>query len=145
MLSIEIPHNSENLYDCLDNFSDMETVIEDENQKIIKKVLFWSLPDVLIIFLKRYNNNLEKINKLLDFPLDDLDMSKYVKGYNKDSYKYSLYGISNHGGGLGGGHYWSYIKNLDGNWYKFNDNLVSTIPLEKVVSPNAYCLFYKKK
>jgi len=144
MLSIEIPTNSKNLYECLDNFSSIETVIEDDTRKIIKKVLFWTLPNVLIIFLKRYNNNLEKIDKFLDFPIDNLDMSKYVKGYNRESYKYSLYGISNHGGGLGGGHYWSYIKNIDGEWYKFNDNLVSTISLEKVVSENAYCLFYKK-
>ena len=53
-------------------------------------------------------------------------MSKYICGYNKSTYKYDLYAVSNHGGGLGGGHYWAYCKNNDGNWYKFNDAVVST-------------------
>ena len=40
---------------------------------------------------------------------------------------------------------WSYIKNEDNNWYKFNDNIVSTMSKDKLVSENAYCLFYSKK
>jgi malate synthase len=76
------------------------------------------------------------------FPLENLDMSPYIKGYEKDKYKYNLYAVSNHSGGMGGGHYWSYIKNIDNNWYKFNDNVVSTITKENVVSETAYCLFY---
>ena len=70
---------------------------------------------------------------------------KYVLGYNRSSYNYELYGISNHGGGSGGGHYWAYCKNNDGKWYKYNDNIVSNLTLERVVSPEAYCLFYKLK
>ena len=36
-------------------------------------------------------------------------------------------------------------KNTDSNWYKFNDNVVSTLNVSKVVSPEAYCLFYRLK
>ena len=145
-ISLEIIDNNGtvNLEDCLDNFTSEET-IESDTSTFIKEVKFWSLPDVLIFFFKRFNNSMTKKDDVVDFPLENLDMSKYVSGYNKSKYVYDLYAVSNHGGGLGGGHYWAYCKNNDGNWYKFNDAVVSTLKSEKVVSNNAYCLFYKKK
>ena len=82
---------------------------------------------------------------MINFPLEELDMSKYVVGYNRDKYKYDLYGITNHIGGTGGGHYFSYVKNFDKNWYKYNDSVVSTLKIEQLVSKDAYCLFYKLK
>ena len=48
-------------------------------------------------------------------------------------------------GGSGGGHYWAYCRNNDSKWYKYNDNIVSHLNPDKVVSPEAYCLFYKLK
>jgi len=144
MISLNISSEADDLYACLNNFVSPEIIINTEERKIKKTVHFWSLPDILIIFLKRYNNDLEKIDSLIDFPIDNLDMSDYIKGYDEATYQYALYAVCNHGGGLGGGHYWAYVKNLDDNWYKFNDNVVSTLSKEKVVSENAYCLFYRK-
>ena len=146
MLSLELidkPHMT--IYDCLDNLTKSEYIIDTDDKKIKKTTYFWKLPNVLIIYLKRYHDTLRKINSDVDFPLMDLDMTPYVKGYNRDSYKYNLYAVSNHGGGLGGGHYWSYIKNEDGNWYKFNDRFVSTLDEDSVCGPEAYCLFYIKQ
>ncbi len=37
---------------------------------------------------------------------------------------YELYAVSNHYGGLGGGHYTAFAKN-DGQWYEFDDSRVS--------------------
>lgn len=37
---------------------------------------------------------------------------------------YELYAISNHYGGLGGGHYTAFAKN-NGQWYEFDDSRVS--------------------
>lgn len=37
---------------------------------------------------------------------------------------YDLYAVTNHIGGLGGGHYTAYCKN-SGDWYKFDDNYVT--------------------
>ena len=37
------------------------------------------------------------------------------------------------------------LKNKDNNWYKYNDNIVSSMSEEEVVSSFAYCLFYAKK
>lgn len=146
MLSLELVRDSTiSIYDCLDNLVESECIIDTADRKIKKTTYFWKLPNVLIIYLKRYNNALRKLTNKVNFPLEDLDMSPYVKGYNKDSYKYDLYAVSNHGGGLGGGHYWSYIKNQDGNWYRFDDRLVSTLDEDNVCGNEAYCLFYIKQ
>lgn len=147
-LSLEIPTNIEteiNIYDCLNNFTSCEELDSDSEVKRYKKNNFWKLPKILIIFFKRFNNMGNKIDRLIDYPLDNLDMSKYVLGYNKNKYKYELYGVSNHMGGTNGGHYIAYIRNQDNNWYKFNDNTVTTLHNSKVVSPLAYCLFYRLK
>jgi len=78
--------------------------------------------------------------------MDNLDLSKYVVGYKKKSYIYELYGVCNHGGSVLGGHYTSYVKNANGKWYHFNDTSVQEVPLiQSIVSPKAYCLFYRKK
>lgn len=142
MLSVEIPEGASEIYECLDSFTKNETILDEDDKKIYKKVRFWTLPAILIIFMKRYNNDGEKIKTHINFPVDELDMSKYVCGYNKGSYKYSLQSISNHSGGLMGGHHWSYIKNADSKWYKYNDHIVSTIAQGAIVSSDAYCLFY---
>ena len=69
-ISLEIVDNdgTVNLEQCLDNFTKEETIETDENT-FIKEVKFWSLPDVLIIFFKRFGNNLRKKNDLVDFSL----------------------------------------------------------------------------
>ena len=82
---------------------------------------------------------------MIDFPIKDLNMYKYCVGYDNDKYVYDLFAISNHSGGIQGGHYWAYCKNTDGNWYNFNDEDVSLINESNLISPQAYCLFYKKK
>lgn len=146
MLSLElIQQSSMTIYECLDNLIKSETIIDTPEKKIKKTTYFWKLPQVLIIYLKRYRNDLRKLTNKVEFPLTDLDMSPYVKGYNKDSYKYDLYAVSNHGGGMGGGHYWSYIKNHDTNWYKFDDRYVSTLAEDSICGQEAYCLFYIKQ
>ena len=78
--------------------------------------------------------------------LKNLDLSKYVIGYDKYSYKYDLYGICNHSGGTEGGHYYAYVKNANGKWYEFNDaNVQEFTNLDKLKSPYAYCFFYRKQ
>lgn len=48
----------------------------------------------------------------MNFPIHNLDLSKYVKSIDPSggSSVYELYAISNHYGGLGGGHYSAYAK-----------------------------------
>ena len=71
------------------------------------------LPEVLVFHLKRFSYSRYSKNKLdsfVTFPIHDLDLSKYVKSKDGKPYLYELYAISNHYGGLGGGHYTAYAK-----------------------------------
>ena len=156
-LNIDIPIPDKkivSIFDCLDEYTNYELLTdenqwfyEEQNKKIDakKNIVFWSLPEIFIVTFKRFKNTLRKNQKTIDFPITDLDLSTYIEGYNKESYVYDLYGIINHSGNLLGGHYWSYIKNANGKWYTFNDTIVQIMNIDKLISPNAYCLFYKKK
>ena len=111
-----------------------------------KQIKFWSLPDVLVITLKRFDNRNRKNQAIVDFPLEGLDLSKYIIGYDKQSYIYNLYGICNHSGGSQGGHYTAFVKNSNKKWYHFNDTMVNEVSnLAKLKGPQAYCFFYRKQ
>ncbi len=63
---------------------------------------------------------------------------------------YDLYAVSNHSGGVGGGHYTAFGKNyLTGQWYEFDDsrcrsfNGSTTEGRREIVSDEAYSLFYR--
>ena len=157
VVSLSIPENKFNpsLFDCLDLYCDSE-LLAGENawfndktgvKEIAKRnIIFWSLPNIMIIDLKRSKLNNKKLHTLVNIPMENVDFSKYVKGYNSASYIYELYGVCNHsGGGGGGGHYFAYIKTANGKWYSFNDTIVNEIQADKVISSMSYCLFYRKK
>jgi ubiquitin C-terminal hydrolase len=157
IVNLPIPKNnkSPSLLDCFNLYIEGEELTgenawfnEETNQKvdIKKRILFWSLPNILVIDFKRFNSRNQKNQILISFPMDNLDLSNYVIGYNKKTYIYELYGICNHSGSVHGGHYTCYVKNANGKWFHFNDTNVSEIKsIESIVSPKAYVLFYRKK
>lgn len=154
MVDLPIPSNnkSPSLIDCFNHYVEGEIIQDytDEETKekidIRKKILFWSFPNILAIDLKRFNNRFQKNQIYVTFPLDDLDLSDYVIGYKKQNFKYELYGVCNHSGGVMGGHYTSYVKNANGKWYHYNDTSVTEVGInESIISPKAYVLFYRKK
>jgi ubiquitin C-terminal hydrolase len=154
-ISLPIPQTkSPTLEDCFDLHIVSETLDGDnavyneriqKKENVTKKIMFWSFPNILIIDLKRFNSQNKKNQILVSFPLDNLDLSKYVVGYKKESYVYELYGICNHSGGAMGGHYTAFIKNANGKWYLCNDTSVQEVPVASLISPKAYCFFYRKK
>jgi ubiquitin carboxyl-terminal hydrolase 8 len=154
MLDLPVPNKPAiTLYDCFDAFTHYEVMQGDNawyNEKTGKKedvkkgITFWNFPSILVITLKRFSfDGRRKIGAHIDFPLDNLDLSKYVKGYNPRQYVYDLFGVCNHIGGVSGGHYTSFVKVSDGSWKHFNDSKVGKV--DHVVTPMAYCLFYRKK
>lgn len=154
MVDLPIPsgNNSPSLIDCFNHYVNGEIIEdyldEETNEKvhIRKKISFWSFPNILAIDLKRFNNRFQKNQIHITFPIDELDLSPYVIGYKKNNFKYELYGVCNHSGGVMGGHYTSYVKNANGKWYHFNDTSVSEVGMnESIISPKAYVLFYRKK
>ncbi|KAH0926393.1 hypothetical protein HID58_018649 [Brassica napus] len=145
------------LFSCLEAFLAEEPLGPDdmwccpackEHRQANKKLNLWKLPEILVFHLKRfaYTRFLKsKIDTFVDFPIHDLDLSKYVKNKEGESYLYELYAISNHYGGMGGGHYTAYAKLMDENkWYEFDDSRVSPIDEPKIKSPAAYVLFYRR-
>jgi len=157
MINLSIPKDNKapSLMDCFDLYVEGE-ILENENawfnentnskQNVKKKISYWSLPNILVIDIKRFNSQNMKNQIPINFPLENLNLSKYVIGYKKDSYVYDLYGICNHSGNVFGGHYTSYVKNANDKWYHFNDTNVSEVTdFKQLVSPKAYCLFYRKK
>jgi len=160
VLSLSLPTKANGekitLYDCFDLYCEPEHLSEangnawfnsttGKSEDSQRRISFWSLPTILIIDLKRWNGHTKKNHNIIDIPLNKADFSKYVKGYNADSYVYDLYGVCNHSGGAQGGHYTSHIRNANGKWYHFNDTLINELNEYQVISPQSYCLFYRRQ
>jgi len=157
IINLPIPENNKNpsLIDCFDLYVEGEILDGDNSlteeitgKKIAvkKNIMFWSFPNILVIDIKRFNAMNRKNQIMVDFPIENLNLSKYVIGYNKDSYVYDLYGVCNHSGSSLGGHYTSFVKNANGKWYHYNDTSVQEVALiQQIVSSKAYCFFYRKR
>lgn len=110
--------------------------------KVIQKL--YRLPDILVIHIKRFNMTArfrEKIRAKVAYPIKSLDMSPYCVPKNKDFKKkksgmsifeeqnqsgthneiYDLYGVSNHIGGMNGGHYTAFVRLDSGTDIDFDD------------------------
>ncbi|NXC35201.1 UBP31 hydrolase, partial [Campylorhamphus procurvoides] len=133
----------------------------------------WTLPDVLIIHLKRFRQEGDrrmKLQNMVKFPLSGLDMTPHVVkrsqsswslpshwspwrrpyglGRDPEDYIYDLYAVCNHHGTMQGGHYTgkSYCKNsVDGQWYCFDDSEVQQLSESEVCKQTAYILFYQRR
>ena len=157
VLSLPIPEEKKNptLIECFEEYSKSEE-LKDENawynektkqkENIEKKLVFWNLPQVLILHLKRFNYTGRKINKAIDIPLD-INLDYLVKNYTKTNNNYELFGICNHMGNTMGGHYTACVKNANSKWYHYNDMQVQEFKIDTPTINNniSYCLFYRKK
>lgn len=148
------------LEDCLAEYTKEEQLGEEDlwycpnckkHQQATKKLDIWRLPDILVVHLKRFSHTRtwrDKIDALVDFPIHGLDLSgKILKEEDRNENVYDLFGVSNHMGGLGGGHYTAYAKNeKTGDWYNFDDSHVSAVGnVESIKSSSAYLLFYRRR
>lgn len=143
-----------NLNLCLDVYFEGEWLEGDNgwldektNTKVDVKKCFriWKFPSILIITLKRYHNGLRKIQNKIDFPLSDLNLSKYYCYQKKEPVIYDCFGVCNHSGNVNGGHYTSFVKKNDNKWYHYNDSNIHCVNENVVVSEKAYCIFYRKR
>ena len=82
----------------------------------------------------------------ISYPVNNLDLSKYVIGPDKSKASYDLYGVVQHYGDVFFGHYTSMCKNdITQKWYEYNDSRVTEIKDKTEIEDNqaAYLLFYK--
>jgi ubiquitin carboxyl-terminal hydrolase 4/11/15 len=151
------------IYDCLETFSTEEKLEKDnawycsvckEHQEANKKLEIFKAPHILIVQFKRFkikSGNVfmgmmanRKNESFIDFPIENLDIRNYIVGEDKNDGIYDLFAISQHFGSLSGGHYTALCKN-NNKWYNFDDDNVSRVSDNNVVSASAYLVFYRKK
>ena len=160
-----------------------------KHQHATKKFDLWKAPDVLVVHLKRFSNSRtlrDKIDTHVDFPIEGLDLGELIgerqvakrliaagvdaeqMGLSnlEEPLVYDLFGVDEHIGGLGGGHYRAYASNhMTEQWYHFDDSYVTKArATDAVVShftlvifvqtiltnlcnqnANAYLLFYRRR
>lgn len=152
-ITLPIP-NQDNLTinDCLKEYIKEEKLNKDifrvcekcgSVKDSVKCTTFWRLPTYLIISFKRFTSNMRKINYFIKFPIHKFDLNPFITGYRNAAKTYDLVCIANHSGGVGGGHYYAFCKNLNGKWYNFNDATVTEIDESNLITPAAYVLVYK--
>jgi ubiquitin C-terminal hydrolase len=155
------------LSDCLFEYSSGDVLEGDElffcdkcncKTKATKHLKLHRLPKALILNIKRFKHTLkstEKIDKFVSFPLQGLDLRSHVSfecPHPPEECIYDLYAVANHSGSLTMGHYVAYtLTRTEKNgkeglyWKQCNDNAVTNIANEIVVTPNAYLLFYMRR
>lgn len=162
-LPLPLPHladeNKCTLMDCFKLYTKMESLTGDNKwfneatnkyENARKKITFWNLPKILIVLLKRFSGKSGKNQCLVDFsPLEPLVLSKFIQGYNPHLYVYDLYGVCYHDGVTQhSGHYNCCVKGGDKIWRFVDDNNVFVLDkknINKIVTKEAYCLFFRKK
>ena len=147
--------------DCIKKYCQMEQLEETEMwycNRCKKHVQAWKqfhlyrAPPILIVHLKRFHysattHRRDKITAFIDFPLEGLDLTESFSHYSEEEKPiYDCYAVSNHYGGLGGGHYTAYTLSDDGSWCHYDDSKVTTnIDKGEVVSEAAYVLYYRRQ
>jgi ubiquitin carboxyl-terminal hydrolase 8 len=160
-LSLPISSTTKSIADCLDLYLASENMVGANqwycskcktHRDATKKTDLWILPPILIIHLKRFNFNDygqlgSKNNAAIDYPTLNWDLSKFVRSRGSERPLYDCYAVSNHIGGLHGGHYTAYSLNrFNDQWYEFNDSsyrTVDTVEMQRN-SRSAYVLFYNR-
>ncbi|XP_070249894.1 ubiquitin carboxyl-terminal hydrolase 43 isoform X2 [Myotis yumanensis] len=164
------------LDECFQFYTKEEQLAQDDAWKCphcqalqqgVVKLSLWTLPDILIVHLKRFcqvGGRRNKLSTLVKFPLCGLNMAPHVAqrsagavpapgpwpswkqpaclptSYPLD-FLYDLYAVCNHHGSLQ-----AYCRNsLDGQWYSYDDSMVESLPEEEVITRGAYILFYQKR
>ena len=119
------------LVDCLAEFKQSEVLDEEnmwycknckEHVQAVKTLELFRVPRILIITLKRfkigkskysaYGIGGSKLDTMIDFPLENLDMTPFVLSKHQKEHSkliYDCFAVSNHFGGVGGGHYTAYV------------------------------------
>ena len=115
-----------------------------------KKIELFYLPRIMCICLNRFLKkgrfyDYIKNDSFVDFPLENLNMEKYICGPGKQYFKYDLFAVSQHYGGMSGGHYTAVCKNIDGNWYEYDDSNCSKVSGKNACTEAAYVLFYRRQ
>ena len=155
------PKKAVTVLDCIDKYCQKEQLEETEMwycNKCQKHVRAWKqfhlyrAPPILIIHLKRFQfsattHRRDKINEFIDFPLEGLDLTQHFINWKEgENPIYDCFGVSNHFGGLGGGHYTAHALHNNGVWCYYDDTRISeNVNPKDAVTKAAYVLYYRRR
>lgn len=116
------------------------------HQACRKQMSVHRLPRILTLHLKRFTEDQEKLDTMVTFPLQSLDISAYcTSAVASGSATYKLYGVVNHKGSMTYGHYTAFCHHPFSNeWFEFNDHHVLHLECDDcIITDKAYILFYE--
>ncbi|XP_033734975.1 ubiquitin carboxyl-terminal hydrolase 36-like [Pecten maximus] len=111
-----------------------------------KRFSIHKAPNILTISLKRfdYNRLMGKVSRHIQFP-EKLNLRPYMSYRQGEKVMYQLYAVLVHSGfSCNSGHYYCYVKSPSQIWYCMNDSMVQQVSATRVLSCEAYLLFYIK-
>ncbi|TPX40798.1 hypothetical protein SeLEV6574_g06400 [Synchytrium endobioticum] len=143
------------LDDCLKHFLEEEQGLEDwscskcKGSRGVKKLDLWSLPPVLVLHLKRFARHprylaWRKQDRMVDYD-ETIDLAPFIAEdapLANSNVQYELFGVSNHIGTMGAGHYTAHCKR-NSEWYSFDDEKVDQVENSERRKKWAYILFYR--
>lgn len=98
----------------------------------------------MIIHLKRFDNYQRKIRKFIKYD-EYLNLSKITKDNLNENIQYKLCSMLIHkGSSIDSGHYYSFVRTSNNDWYIFNDHSVTKADRHNVLNQKPYLLFYEK-
>ena len=107
------------------------------------------LPPIVILQIKRFVNERNKIVGKLKWDLDNVDLAS-VMAFSRNPYgeashtSYETFAVIEHHGSLQGGHYTMYAKQNE-QWLEYDDSSITDVTPDHVVSGNSYILFLLPK
>lgn len=120
-----------------------------------KRLRIHRFPNTLMVHLKRFKTGKISVTKIRDFvayPATGLQLHELAtpeSGCRKGGATYDLVGQCLHAGSMAAGHYTSICRveepgvgNNNLAWHLFNDDKVSSLASNQLVSPSAYVLLY---
>ena len=148
---------AKSLEEALRKFTQAET-LERENayqcgtcrKKVTarKRFTIFKAPNVATFQLKRFDSDKifgGKITKFISYP-EELDLRPFMSdSASKPAINYHLNAVLVHvGHSSNSGHYFCFIKNSYGHWYRMDDANVSMVSRNFVLQQQAYLLFYTR-
>lgn len=119
-------------------------------RKAIKMERISRLPPVVILHLKRFTNNQNKVCGKIVWDLDSFNF-KSVLAFRRDPFQDCVYSseyettaVIEHHGSFRGGHYTMFGKQC-GVWNEYDDSSVGEVTPDRVVSNNSYIVFLVRK
>jgi ubiquitin C-terminal hydrolase len=155
MLKVPVSKEHQTINDCITKFLEPEQIDDfrcskcgtDSTGPATKEHTISRLPPNIIIQLKRFQNNSQKIRSPVSVNLEATNMTKWLSfpGVSRNTNPvYSTYAVVEHHGSSRGGHYINYSRHGD-KWLCYDDTNIEAVSSDRVINDDTYILFMTNK